>query len=114
LKALRKQGYRAGDTIGQTGVEAYYDKYLRGTAGLAQLRVDSLGRPLSPFVPKIPPHSGNAIRLTLDLKLQIAAEQALRYGIDRAQHSGCYGCWKANGGAIVALGTRDGSDRALD
>ncbi len=54
LKALRKQGYRAGDTIGQTGIESYYDKYLRGTAGLAQLRVDSLGKPLSPFVPKMP------------------------------------------------------------
>ncbi len=113
LKDLRKQGYRSGDTIGQTGVEAFYDRYLRGTAGLAQRRVDSLGRPRSPIVPKIPPHSGNALRLTLDVKLQIAAEAAVRYGIERARNSGCYGCWNSNGGAVVALDPRDGSIRAL-
>jgi penicillin-binding protein 2 len=115
LKELRKQGYRGGDTIGQTGVEAYYDKYLRGTPGLSQLRVDSLSRALGTpaVVPRIPPHPGNAVRLTLDVKLQQAAEQALRYGIDRARNSGCSGCWNANGGAIVALDPRDGSIRAL-
>ena len=113
LKTLRTEGYQSGDTIGQAGIEAYYDRYLRGTAGLSQIRVDSLGRRRSGVVPKIPPHPGNAVRLTLDLKVQIAAEEALRYGIDRAQRSGCYGCWYANGGAIVALDPRDGSIRAL-
>jgi penicillin-binding protein 2 len=113
LQARRQQGYRPGDTIGQTGVEAFYDKYLRGTAGLAQLRVDSLGRPRSPVTTKILPHPGNALRLTLDVKLQIAAEQAVRYGIERARNSQCYGCWNANGGAVVALDPRDGSIRAL-
>jgi penicillin-binding protein 2 len=113
LKNLRKEGYQGGDTIGQTGIESYYDKYLRGTAGLSQLRVDSLGRPISAVVPKTPSHPGNAVRLTLDLKLQQAAEQALRYGIERAHNSACYGCWFSNGGAIVALDPRDGSIRAL-
>jgi penicillin-binding protein 2 len=113
LEERRRQGYRPGDTIGQTGVEAFYDKYLRGTAGLAQLRVDSLGTPRGRVLPKIPPHAGNAVRLTLDVKLQIAAEEAVRYGIERARNSGCYGCWNANGGAIVALDPRDGSVRAM-
>ena len=113
LKALRSQGYRGGDTIGQTGIESYYDRYLRGTAGLSQLRVDSLGRPISLVVPKVPAHPGNAVRLTLDVKLQKAAEAALRYGIERARNSQCYGCWFSNGGAIVALDPHDGSIRAL-
>ncbi|HEX9599132.1 MAG TPA: penicillin-binding protein 2 [Gaiellaceae bacterium] len=113
LKALRSQGYRGGDSIGQTGIESYYDRYLRGTAGLSQLRVDSLGRPISLVVPKVPAHPGNAVRLTLDVKLQKAAEEALRYGIDRAHNSQCYGCWFSNGGAIVALDPHDGSIRAL-
>jgi penicillin-binding protein 2 len=114
LAALGSQGYRGGDTIGQTGIEAEYDRYLRGTAGLSQLRVDSLGRPISLVVPKVPSHPGNAVRLTLDVKLQKAAEDALRYGIfDRARSSNCYGCWFSNGGAIVALDPRDGSIRAL-
>jgi penicillin-binding protein 2 len=113
LKTLHDQGYRGGDTIGQTGIESFYDKYLRGTAGLSQLRVDSLGRPISAVVPKVPAHPGNAVRLTLDVKLQKAAEEALRYGIDRARNSGCYGCWNANGGAIVAIDPHDGAVRAL-
>ncbi len=113
VKALRGQGYRGGDTIGQTGIESHYDRYLRGTAGLSQRRVDSLGRPISPVVPKVPAHPGNAVRLTLDVKLQKAAEEALRYGIERARNSRCYGCWFSNGGAIVALDPHDGSIRAL-
>jgi penicillin-binding protein 2 len=113
LKTLHDQGYRGGDTIGQTGIESFYDKYLRGTAGLSQLRVDSLGRPISLVLPKVPAHPGDAVRLTLDVKLQQAAEEALRYGIDRARNSGCYGCWNANGGAIVALDPHDGAVRAL-
>jgi penicillin-binding protein 2 len=113
VAALSGQGYRGGDTIGQTGIESYYDRYLRGTAGVSQLRVDSLGRPISLVVPKVPAHPGNAVRLTLDVKLQKAAEEALRYGIERAHNSQCYGCWFSNGGAIVALDPNDGSIRAL-
>jgi penicillin-binding protein 2 len=113
VAALRSQGYRGGDTIGQTGIESYYDRYLRGTAGVSQLRVDSLGRPISLVVPKVPAHPGNTVRLTLDVKLQKAAEEALRYGIERAHNSQCYGCWFSNGGAIVALDPKDGSIRAL-
>jgi penicillin-binding protein 2 len=114
LATRSSQGYRGGDTIGQTGIEAQFDTYLRGTAGLSQLRVDSLGRPISLVVPKVPAHPGNAVRLTLDVKLQKAAEEALRYGIfERARNSNCYGCWFSNGGAIVAVDPHDGSIRAL-
>ena len=84
LKRLRKDGYRSGDRIGKTGIEAAYDSYLRGRAGLGEIRVDSLGRPVSPYVPRQEPRSGYAIRLTLDMRLQRAAEQALQYGIDLA------------------------------
>jgi penicillin-binding protein 2 len=113
LKTLSTQGYRGGDTIGQTGIESRYDSYLRGTPGLDQLRVDSLGRRVGTIITRAPPHSGNTVRLTLDVKIQKAAEEALRYGIERAHNSACYGCWFSNGGAIVALDPRDGSIRAL-
>jgi penicillin-binding protein 2 len=113
LEALAKQGYRSGDVIGQTGIEAEYDKYLRGISGLAIKRVDSLGRQQGSTTLLEPAHPGEAVRLTLDLKLQMAAEAALRYGIDRARSSGCQGCWYSNGGAIVAMDPRDGSIRAL-
>ena len=48
LKHMRRDGYRPGDRIGKSGIEAAYDSYLRGRSGLAQIRVDSLGRPQSP------------------------------------------------------------------
>jgi penicillin-binding protein 2 len=78
LKAKRSQGYKLGDVIGQGGIEASYDKYLRGRDGSAQLTVDSRGRPTSQIEPKITPRAGNTIRLTLDLSVQRAAEEALR------------------------------------
>jgi penicillin-binding protein 2 len=113
LKLLKRQGYRGGDLIGQSGVEATYDRYLRGTPALEKLVVDSLGRPRSNFKPTTLPRAGNAVRLTIDLKLQQAAERALQIGLADAHASACSGCWKANGGAIVALDPRDGSIRAL-
>ena len=110
LKTLRKKGYEPGDEIGQTGLEATYDSYLRGRAGLAQLRVDSLGRTRSQLVLRRDPVRGESIKLTLDVGLQRAAERALVYGIEKARVNGE---WAANGGAIVALDPRDGSVLAL-
>jgi len=109
LKRLRKT-YKPGDTIGKAGIEAAYDSYLRGRPGLGQIRVDSLGRQVSPYVPRQESTPGYALRLTLDMKLQRAAEQALQYGIDLAHKNDQ---WAANGGAIVALDPRDGAVLAL-
>jgi penicillin-binding protein 2 len=110
LKRLERKGYQAGDRIGQTGLEARYDSYLRGRAGLAQRRVDSLGRPLGRTVVRRTPVPGESIRLTLDIGLQRAAERALTFGIEKARGNGQ---WAANGGAIVALDPRDGSILAM-
>ncbi len=110
LKRLRKRGYSAGDRIGQAGVEATYDSYLRGTPGLARLQVDSLGRSRTAPEPQLEAESGKALRLTLDISLQRAAERALRYGIEIAREDGH---WAANGGAIVAMDPRDGSILAM-
>ena len=83
LKQLH--GYSLGDKIGQSGVESSFDKVLRGQTGLNQLRVDSLGRPTSPVEVKEIPNPGYAVRLTLDAKLQRAAQQAIVEGINLAQ-----------------------------
>jgi penicillin-binding protein 2 len=113
LKAKARDGYRAGDRIGQSGVEGAFDAYLRGRPGLAQMRVDSLGRPRSQLTPRQNPVAGDELRLTLDLRLQEAAEQALQQWTAHARSEGCFGCWASHGGAIVALDPRDGAIRAL-
>jgi penicillin-binding protein 2 len=110
LKQLRNKGYQGGDKIGQAGLESTYDSYLRGRAGLAQLRVDSLGRARSEIVVKRPPIPGESIRLTLDVNLQRVAQHALDYGIQLARNNGK---WAADGGAIVALSPSDGSILAM-
>ena len=110
LKNLRRDGYRAGDRIGKAGVEAAFDTYLRGKDGRAQIRVDSLGRPQSALELRQEPRAGYALRLTLDVRLQRAAEEALRYGIDLAHQTDD---WAANGGAIVALDPDDGAVLAM-
>ncbi|MGZ4258358.1 MAG: penicillin-binding transpeptidase domain-containing protein, partial [Gaiellaceae bacterium] len=111
LKQLGPKGYHAGDVIGQAGLESTYDSYLRGRDGLEQLTVDSLGHPLTgQLVVKRPPQAGESIRLTLDVNLQRAAEQALANGIQLAQNNQQY---QADGGAIVALDPRDGSILAM-
>jgi penicillin-binding protein 2 len=106
LKALRKEGYRAGDKVGKVGIEAMLDPFLRGVPGEAQIRVDSLGRPQSALELRREARPGNAVRLTIDADLQRAAERAIRYGIETAKANESY---YANGGAIVALDPRDGA-----
>ncbi len=109
-KTMKKRGYQPTDSIGQAGIEATYDTYLRGKDGKAQLTVDSRGRPkgavtqITGFTP------GQALRLTIDIGLQRAAERALVYGISRA-HDASYPY--ANGGAIVAMDPRDGAILAM-
>jgi penicillin-binding protein 2 len=110
LSAYKGSGYEPGDEIGQAGIEAAYDTYLRGVPGLARVRVDSLGRPRSNVVPTTPATSGHALRLTLDLGLQQTAEKALAYGIQLARNQGQ---WAAGAGAIVAMNPNDGSILAL-
>jgi penicillin-binding protein 2 len=110
LKRLKDKGYAGGDKIGVSGVEGTYDSYLRGRAGLAQLRVDSMGRPRSQLQTKRPAVPGESIKLTIDSRLQRTAEDAIRYGINKAllNHQ-----WEADAGAIVAIDPRDGAIRAL-
>jgi penicillin-binding protein 2 len=112
---LKKHPYGivAGDKVGQAGVEQSFDAYLRGTPGVEHLRVNSLGIPQGAVELAKQPTPGNAVRLTLDLKLEEAAQNALAYGMQLAKNTNCYGCWDANGGAVVALDPQDGSILAM-
>ncbi len=110
LAQRRDQGYAAGDRIGQAGVEAAFDRYLRGFPGVGHVRVDALGRVTSNREYSRFPEAGYTVRLTLDAKLQKAAEDAIRYGI-RLAHQG--GEWAADGGAVVAMDPRTGEVLAL-
>ena len=75
LTTLGPQGYRAGDLIGQSGLERRYDKQLKGADGGSQVEVDVAGRMVQVLTKK-DPIPGNNLVLTLDYRLQKAAEDA--------------------------------------
>jgi penicillin-binding protein 2 len=104
------EGYMAGDRIGQTGIEAAYDNYLRGVRGEGRVFVDALGRVTSEREFSQMPEAGDTIRLTLDVDLQRAAEEALAFGIRLAHDQDE---WAADGGAIVAMDVDTGEILAL-
>jgi penicillin-binding protein 2 len=69
--------YRAGDIVGQEGLESTYDQYLRGRDGYREVEVDSRGR-IQRELSVAPPQPGQDIVTTIDLDLQLTAEEQLR------------------------------------
>ena len=102
--------YAGGDRVGKTGVERAYDTFLRGEPGVAEARFNARNERTSALQPSEQPKAGHAVRLTIDIELQRAAEQAIRHGIEIAREGGA---WAANGGAVVAMDPRDGAILAL-
>ncbi len=106
LQKLAKQGFKAGDEIGQSGIEQAFNTYLQGVDGSARVRVDSFGRPRSARTLVTPAQPGETVHLTLDTGLQLAAQNALAYGIQLAHNNHQ---WAADGGAIVAMDPNTGA-----
>jgi penicillin-binding protein 2 len=88
--------YSPGDVVGRSGVEATYDALLRGTDGSRDVIVDSHGREVGQLGQELAV-PGKDLRLTIDLDIQRAAEQALDGKI----------------GAIVALDPHTGEVLAM-
>lgn len=103
LEQRREQGYRLGDVMGQMGVEASYEKVLRGTWGGQQVEVDGEGKVIRILGQKIA-RPGNDIALSLDLDIQRAAEAAL------GNRTGAIVAMDPNDGSILALVSRPAFD----
>lgn len=76
LEKLKSQGYKAGDIIGKFGLEKVYDRELRGSDGGGQVEVDVTGRPVQ-VLGKKEPIPGSNLTLTIDYRIQKAAETAI-------------------------------------
>lgn len=73
---LKKYGYSPNERIGISGLEQYYDDYLRGTDGGDLIEVNSSGKIVG-FLGKLNSARGKDISLTIDSKMQQAAYQAI-------------------------------------
>ncbi|MCE5287366.1 MAG: penicillin-binding protein 2 [Pelosinus sp.] len=76
LEKRKADGYKSGDIVGKFGLEKVYDKTLRGVDGGGQVEVDVSGRPVQ-VLGKKEPVPGNNMILTIDYRLQKAAETAI-------------------------------------
>ena len=112
LKQPKFRGYVPGNVVGESGVEYTYDHWLRGRDGRNRIEVDSMGRPRrsGQLAGSQLPQPGDNLVLSIDSKVQKAAQNALRYGIEIAHQSGN---GRANGGAAVALDAKTGEVIAM-
>ena len=96
-KFLSNKGYKLNDLIGRTGIEYVYEEFIRGEWGGEMVEVNSLGEFQRSLGIK-PSIKGNDIRLTIDLNLQLVAEEVLA---------------DKKAGAIIVMDPRDGAIRAM-
>ncbi|HEV2427479.1 MAG TPA: penicillin-binding protein 2 [Acidimicrobiales bacterium] len=76
IAAHPNQGYQTDSQIGKTGVEAYYESFLRGHDGTRTLEVDAYGNILG-TLKSSRPITGDTVVLNIDEKLQSALDHFL-------------------------------------
>jgi penicillin-binding protein 2 len=111
---LKNKGYGQSDVIGRAGLEEEYEKYLRGTRGVQKFIVNSDGETIRALA-AIEPTAGDDLHLTLDTRLQRAAEQELHDGLMNARtlNDSSGHPLQANAGAVVVLDAKTGGIRAM-
>jgi penicillin-binding protein 2 len=102
------KGAKAGEVVGQSGVEAAYDSRLNKGFVQARVPVDSMGRIAGALrVPrqKQPP----TLQLSIDTPLQNAAQRALLYGMAQSRDNG----YAPTGASAVAIDPWTGAIKAI-
>ena len=99
MPKYKEKGYKPGDIIGQEGLEAVYDDYLRGKDGYRKVVVDSRGH-IQDEIEVLPPQPGQDMVTTIDLDLQVAAEEQLR---NSPSKRGVIVAMDPNNGEILAM-----------
>ena len=97
-------GFTNIEDEGQEGIELAYQKQLAGRDGSRHVIKDRLGRPVEAVGDTIPAVDGQAIRLSVDAKVQFYAYQRIRDAV--LQH-------KAKAGSVVVLDAVTGEVLAL-
>ena len=111
------KAYQPDSTIGLAGIEAAYEKDLRGTPGTEVLEIDAKNRPVGTQSYQ-PPQPGSDIQLNIDINLQIKAEDYLRQQLDATRggaQSDNFGIRvkKAPAGSVVVTDPASGAVLAL-
>jgi len=96
--------YDPNEDVGIMGLEATYETYLHGQRGFEKIEVDVTGRKMRTINKEQESIPGNNLRLTLDLRLQEIATEALQNAIDVS---------KGQSGVAIAMDPRTGEILSL-
>lgn len=108
LRVLAKDGYLASDVIGQSGVEASYEQFLRGRSGKQVLEVDALGDTVG-VQSATAPKPGDNLILNVDPGLEAYLQHALASQIATLRSSNL----PADSGAAVVIDPQNGAVLAM-
>lgn len=89
-KKLKNEGYAYDDVIGKSGIELAMESQLRGQRGEKTLTLNELGKVVDNEITKAP-QAGNTVFLTIDSRIQLAAQDALANIIDELRQTAAPG-----------------------
>ena len=105
IHQARYKGVSQSAIVGQSGLEYYYDKYLRGVDGADRVQVDALGR-FRGDLSQRQPVAGNNLKLSLDVKLQQVGEASLAHSMSlNASPAGAFVAMNPVTGEVYAMGS---------
>ncbi len=98
-------GFCSIDNVGQTGLESYYNKYLKGVAGKSLVQANAQGleidNSLKYYIPSI---AGANLQTTIDVSLQIVLEKYLNQALIEHKAKGVTGIiLDVSNGDILAM-----------
>ena len=99
LTTLKMKG-----TIGRDGIEKQFDSLLQGEAGYTILRVDPAGYKVNPPIEVRQPVQGHNLTTSLDIDLQVAAEEAI------GDRTGAAVAIDVRTGEVLAMASKPGYD----
>ena len=108
----KKDTYNQNDIIGKTGIEALFEKYLKGKNGTKQIDMAVDGT-ITAEVVENEAVAGSNVVLTIDSKLQKIAEQALKDNIEKIRNGGFGKSYDAKGGSCVVMNVKTGEVLAM-
>ncbi len=109
--ALLELGYDpAFDRIGYDGLESYFESILSGQRGSVLREIDVAGQQQAEIA-RVEPIPGQSVRLTIDVELQAAAQQALIDEITRLNAD--RGRIVTQSGVVIAVDPRNGEVLAM-
>lgn len=98
-------GFTNIDGMGQSGVEQYYDKYLKGINGQSLTQTDLIGKKLDGNITTyIPSKKGATTQLTIDFYMQSFVEKAVRKVVDM---------YSAKSGSCIIMSAKTGEIKSM-